>query len=233
VALISNPLEKSTVKAIYGTAFRAPNFDELIDTRDQNIKAEAIRSYELVYEQGIGQRLRSSLSGFYNRMDDLIIYQNGAYGNVNADSRGMELALEGNWPKGVRCRASYTLQRTENLSSGGGFPDSPEHLVKLNLSVPVVREKVFASLESHYVSSRHTVYTDPYGGATLPGPDTAGFPLLNFTLFSKDIVKNLEVSASIYNLLDQSYADPSTEDHLQPQIRQDGRSFRLKLTYRF
>ena len=141
--------------------------------------------------------------------------------------------MEGVWTNGFRSRASYTLQRTENLSEGGGFPDSPEHMIKLNLSVPVVKEKVFASLEFQYVSSRHTVYTDPNTAATVPGVDTPGFPTVNFTLFSKDIVKNLEVSASIYNLLDQSYADPASRYHLQDQIPQDGRSFRLKLAYRF
>jgi len=232
LALIYNPLEKSTFKAIYGTAFRAPNFQEQ-SSINQSIQPEGIQSYELVYEQGIGQHLRSSLSGFYNQMDDLIIYQNGAYGNYNADSKGMEAALEGSWSKGVRCRASYTLQQTENLTSGGSFPDSPEHLLKLNLSVPVIREKLFASLEFQYVSSRHTVYTDQNTAATLPGVDTPGFPTLNFTLFSKEIVKNLEVSASVYNLLDQSYSDPATQGHLQDQIPQDGRSFRLKLAYRF
>jgi iron complex outermembrane receptor protein len=232
LALIYNPLEKSTFKAIYGTAFRAPNFQEQ-SSINQSIQPEGIQSYELVYEQGIGQHLRSSLSGFYNQMDDLIIYQNGAYGNYNADSKGMEAALEGSWSKGVRCRASYTLQQTENLTSGGSFPDSTEHLLKLNLSVPVIREKLFASLEFQYVSSRHTVYTDQNTAATLPGVDTPGFPTLNFTLFSKEIVKNLEVSASVYNLLDQSYSDPATQGHLQDQIPQDGRSFRLKLAYRF
>ena len=97
----------------------------------------------------------------------------------------------------------------------------------------MVDEKLFASLEFQYVNSRHTVYPDPSGGATLPGVDTPGFPTLNFTLFSKNIVKNLEVSASVYNLLDETYSDPSTQGHIQDQIPQDCRSFRLKLTYRF
>ena len=235
LGLIYNPFKKSTFKALYGTAFRTPNFEELSDPRFQNILPEKIESYELVYEQEIGQHLRSSISGFYNRMDNLIVFT-GNYDNYNADTRGMELALNGNWAKGVRCRASYTFQRTENLTTGGGFPDSPEHLVKLNLSAPVIKEKLFASLEFQYVSSRHTVYTatsGPNSGDTVPGVDTPGFPTVNFTLFSKNIVKNLEVSASIYNLLDQSYADPASRFHIESQIPQDGRSFRLKLAYRF
>ena len=233
LGLIYNPFEKSTFKALYGTAFRAPNFQEISDSAGQLTTPETIESYELVYEQGFGQHLHSSISGFYNQMNNLIVFENGTYDNFNADSRGMELALEGVWTNGFRSRASYTLQRTENLSEGGGFPDSPEHMIKLNLSVPVVKEKVFASLEFQYVSSRHTVYTDPNTAATVPGVDTPGFPTVNFTLFSKDIVKNLEVSASIYNLLDETYSDPASRFHLESQIPQDGRSFRLKLAYRF
>jgi len=62
--LIYNPFETATLKAIYGTAFRAPNFSELIDPRFQDIDPEEITTYELVYEQQIGRHLRSSLSGF-------------------------------------------------------------------------------------------------------------------------------------------------------------------------
>ena len=52
-------------------------------------------------------------------------------------------------------------------------------------------------------------------------------------LFSQNLIKNLEFSASIYNLLDQSYSDPASRIHTQDKILQDGRSFRVKLTYRF
>jgi iron complex outermembrane receptor protein len=238
LGLIYHPFEKSTLKALFGTAFRAPNFREISDstilggTSSLN-SPETIDSYELVYEQGIGEHLRSSVSGFYNQLNDLIVFQDGTYKNFDADTRGLELALEGTWAKGVRARASYTLQRTENLASGGGFPDSPEHMVKLNVSVPVFKENLFASLEVQYVSSRHTVYNDPSTALTYPGTDVSGFPTVNLTLFSKDIVKNLEVSASVYNLLDENYADPATRFHLQDQIPQDGRTFRLKMTYRF
>ena len=231
VALIYSPFEQSTFKALYGTAFRSPNFLELSDPRFQNIKPEEIASYELVYEQGIGQHLRSSLSGFYNRMDHLIIFSSGNFANIDADTKGAEAALEGNWAGGLRGRASYTLQRTENRSSGADFSDSPEHLFKANLSAPLLKEKLFASLEYQYTSSRHTVFTS--GTDTVPGRDAAAFGVFNFTLFSHNLVKNLEFSASVYNLLDESYADPSTRFHLQDQLPRDGRSFRLKLTYRF
>ena len=230
-ALIYDPFPQSTLKFIYGTAFRDPNFLELSDPRFQDIQPEKIYSYEMVYEQGIGRHLRSSVSGYYNRLDDLIDFENGNYTNFNADTFGAEFALEGKWEDGIITRLSYTLQHTENRDSGAGLPDSPMHLIKLNASVPLWRDKIFAGMEVQYTSKSHTVYEA--FPQTVPGPDVPGFATVNFTLFSQNIVKNLDVSASIYNLLDKTYSEPSSRFHLQNAIPQDGRTFRVKLTYRF
>jgi iron complex outermembrane receptor protein len=167
-------------------------------------------------------------------MDNLIVFQSGSFGNLNAQSRGTEVSLEGNWANGIRGRASYTFQKVENESASRGFTDSPLHLFKFNLSVPLVKEKLFASLEYQYMTSRETVYTAA-SGETFAGADTDGFGVLNFTLLSQhlDLIKNLDFSVSIYNLLDQSYADPSTRYHLQDQLPRDGRTFMLKLNYRY
>ncbi|MES1180753.1 MAG: TonB-dependent receptor, partial [Verrucomicrobiota bacterium] len=235
LALIYNPWQTATLKAIYGTAFRAPNFLELSDPQFQNIRPEEITSYELVYEQEIGRYLRSSVSGFYNQMGDLIAFQSGNYTNLDASTKGMELALEGNWNNGIRTRMSYSLQQTED-GSGQRLRDSPEQLVKLNVSVPLYKQKIFAGLEVQYTSRRQSLHntTDAFGQPlTVPGESAAGFGVVNFTIFSHDLVKNLEFSASIYNLLDKQYGDPASRFHQQDIIAQDGRSFRLKLTYRF
>lgn len=232
-ALIYNPFDQSTFKFIYGTAFRDPNFVELSDLQTQNIQPEKITSYDLVYEQGIMHYLRSSVSGYYNRMDDLINFQNGSFTYFNADTLALELALEGKWPNGIQTRMSYTLQHTENRDTGAGLIDSPMHLVKFNGSVPLWQDKIYAGLEALYTSSRHTVFTDPATGDTLAAPDAPGYAVLNLTLLSRNIVKNLEFSASIYNLLNTTYYDPSSRFHLQNVIQQDGRTFRVKLTYSF
>jgi outer membrane receptor protein involved in Fe transport len=91
---------------------------------------------------------------------------------------------------------------------------------------------VFAGLEFQYLTKRRTVRATPMG-ATVPGEDAGGFGIVNFTLYSRNLIKNLEFSASVYNLLDRNYGDPSTRFHQQDIIEQDGRSFRLKLVYAF
>jgi len=235
VALIYDPLKGSTFKAIYGTAFRAPSFYEL-STSAEKLKPEQITSYELVYEQEIGRHLRSSLSGFYNQMNDLLVFSSGSFTNFDADTAGMEVALEGSWAGGIRGRASYSFQDTRNTKVGWQMPDSPNHLLKFNLSVPLFEDKIFAGVELQYTSDRGSLHntSDPSGQPiTVQGVEAGGYGIVNLTLFSQKLVKNLEFSASVYNLLDRQYGDPASNFHVQDIIQQDGRSFRLKLTYHF
>lgn len=236
VALIYNPIKTATLKAIYGTAYRTPNFTELSDPRFQNISPEDITTYELVYEQQIGPHIRSSLSGFYNKMNNLIVFNDGTYTNLNASTKGVEVGLEGVFADGIRARASYSYQHTRDESLGWQMPDSPNSMVKLNLSVPVWRDKIFADLEYQFVSDRASLHntTDAVGQPlTVQGESAGAYSVVNFTVYSREIVKHLEVSASVYNLFNTQYSDPASLFHVQDLIPQDGRTFRIKATYRF
>ena len=59
------------------------------------------------------------------------------------------------------------------------------------------------------------------------------FAICNFTLFSHELTRNLEASASVYNLFDTHYSDPVAVDFRKKSIEQDGRTFRVKLTWKF
>jgi iron complex outermembrane receptor protein len=239
-ALIYNPVGSSVFKLIYGTAFRAPNFFELQDPRfASTLRPEKITTYELVYEQGIGDHIRSSLSGFFNRIQDYIVFEDGRYTNrADADTKStgylpaVQLSLEGAWG-GLRSRASYTYQVTKDHDTGERLTDSPEHLANFILTVPLYKDKIFASGEVIFLSSRSTSGFDPLTQTQVAGPDAPAYGTVNLTLFSQNLVKGLDLSASVYNLFDKHYSDPSTPFHEQPLIEQDGRSFRVKLTYRF
>jgi iron complex outermembrane receptor protein len=234
-ALIYNPFDESTFKFIYGTAFRAPNFFELRDRRfASSIKPETISTYELVYEQGIAKHLRSSVAGFYNQIDDLIRFEGGRYLNIEgADAKGVELSLDAAWASGIRGRISYTFQHTEDRASGDRLTDSPEHLGALSLTAPVLKDKIFASVQLQYVSRRTTSFFDASTQTQAVGPDVAGHAIVNLTLFGQNLAKGLDLSASVYNVLDKRYSDPATPFHQQASIEQDRRTFRVKLTYRF
>ncbi|MSU35927.1 MAG: TonB-dependent receptor [Pedosphaera sp.] len=138
--------------------------------------------------------------------------------------------METFWTNHLNARLSYARQEVEDRTTHKTLSDSPAHLVKLNLTVPVMPDKLFANLESQYTSERLMLtplarpIVDPHAGA---------FGVLNFTLFSHNLVKGLDLSAGVYNLLDKKYSDPATPFHQQDLIAQNGRTFRVKLTYRF
>jgi iron complex outermembrane receptor protein len=236
-ALIYDPLPQTTLKFIYGKAFRDPSFYELSEIANGiEPGPENISSYEMVYEQGIGKHLRTSVSGYYDQMNNLINVQSGAFTNFNVDTMGLELALQGKWGSdgNITTRASYTLQHSEDLTDGGGLQDSPMHMLKLDASAPLpfLENKIFAGLEVQYTSRSQTIqYIPKFGEAN--GGYVPGYTVVNFTLFSQNLVKNLDISASIYNLLDKTYYEPASQLHIQNAIQQDGRTFRVKLTYRF
>ena len=48
-----------------------------------------------------------------------------------------------------------------------------------------------------------------------------------------DMLKNLDVQLGLYNLFDVAYEHPGFIEHQQDMLEQDGRTFAVKLTYRF
>lgn len=255
LALIYNPVEKTTFKAVYGRSFRAPSNYEfyfgdggLTVKANPALKPETINTYELIYEQYIGKYLRGTAVGFYYKINDLIKQDKDpsdgllVYNNIDTvTAHGAEFELEGKWESGLEGRISYTFQETKDEETGRILTNSPKHLVKANLILPVIKDKIFLNFEEHYTSRRRTLYREKQEAlpASLRADDfpsdhyADSFFITNVTLYTKHLLKNLEASGSVYNLFDKKYGDPGAGEHFQDTIEQNGRSFRLKLTYCF
>lgn len=237
VALVYRMTEPTTLKAIYGTAFRAPNAFERYYLANPgqyklnpDLRPEEIATYEFVLEHYFDSNSRVTLSAYDYKIDDLITLTTDpsdgvlVYRNLDkVEARGIELEAEQARGNGLRWRASYALQRTEDAITGMVLTNSPRHLAKLNFMTPLPATTWRGGLEWQYTDRRRT----------LSGGKTASYALTNLTLSNGQLVKGLEMSASLYNLLDKSYADPGGEEHLQDVIPQDGRGWRLKLNYRY
>jgi iron complex outermembrane receptor protein len=241
LAVIHRLSESTVVKALYGTAFRAPNaYESFYAFPGQQIgnpalRAEKIKTWEAVLERYLPGNWRVTGSGYYYQVDDLITQvpvADPATGGVllqfqnvsNVDARGIELEAEHHYRNGARLRGSITAQVARD-ETGAPLSNSPKRLAKLNYSAPVFVDKLLAGLEAQYTGSRHTTFGE-----------TGGFLVANFTLSSERLTPGLRLSASVYNLFDRKYADPVAFDVGVPArdvIAQDGRNFRLKLTYRF
>jgi iron complex outermembrane receptor protein len=91
------------------------------------------------------------------------------------------------------------------------------------VAFPVWGERLAGGVEILYVDER----------LTLAGNDADAYTVVNLTLLSRWGSDRLEVSATLYNLFDDAYADPGGAEHLQDLLEQDGRGLRLKATCRF
>lgn len=236
IALIWNPAEGTTLKLLYGSAFRAPNayevyYDDgnLTQKASAGLKPETIDTYELILEQRLNARLNLVASVYRNEIEDLITLTTDPADDLlvfvnhgDAEAKGMELELQGNWEDGWSGAASYTYQNAED-EMRQHLVNSPRNLVKLNLIAPLMGDDFSAGLEMQYESERRTI----------AGNETDSRFITNLTLFSQEWIPGLQLSASVYNLFDELYHDPGSEEHLQDQIEQDGRRFWFKLGYTF
>ena len=236
-SLIYQARPTSTLKYIYGEAFRAPNAFELYygdegftASPNPQLRPEEIATHEIIWEEQISNPLTSSISYFQYDIENLISQDIDPAGGLlmyqNSDrirAQGAEFEIRGQMPNGLQGRVSYAYQQSEDLGTNGKLVNAPHHLIKLHLTVPLYRDSIFLGWESLYTSSRITSSRN----------SVSGFWLNNLTLFSQDLRPGLELSASIYNLFDHRYFDPAGPEHLQSRIEQEGRSFRVKLTYRF
>ena len=223
------------LKATYSWAFRAPNSFEtfysvsISNTANPLLKPEKIRNWELEVDRRFGKAYRFSAAGFLNRIDDLIdpgidpvtgnpIYLNSA----PIQNKGIEWEFGGKWANGVEGSFSHTMQTSRNVATGDVLTNSPKQLGKANLSIPLIQRKFLASVDAQYISRRRTVAQT----------DLGGYAVVNLSFFSRKLTENFDISGGLYNVFDKQYAESGGLEHVQSAIPQDGRSFRIKLTYR-
>jgi outer membrane receptor for ferrienterochelin and colicins len=235
VALIYSPAENTALKLLYGQAFRAPDDFELYYNAvgfatNPALRPETVKTTELVFETYFGKYTALSASGFHNEIGGLISQTTDPstglihYSNLeDVHGKGLEFQLSEKRPSGWEGRLSYTVQESRSQLDNDSLTNSPRHLGKINVIAPLLSQKLFASFEGQELSRRETV-KETFAG---------GFFIANATLFSKDMFGRLQASASVYNLFDKRYADPAGNEFRQHSIPQDGRNFRVKLTYRF
>ena len=118
----------------------------------RDLQPEKIKSVEGILEQGLGSRLSASASVFYNRITNLITLETDSSSGLSvyensqgATAKGVEVELSGGLAAGLTGRASYSYTQTASLETGQPPPNSPSNLVKLNLSLPLLHERLSAA----------------------------------------------------------------------------------------
>jgi len=234
-ALIWQASPATTLKALYGRSHRAPNAyerdydDGVAEVANPALRGESIDTLELVADHRVGRDLALHGSAYEWTMHNLITlgtdpvsglaqYQSGE----KVKARGLELSADKTWVWGARLRGSMSFQDT-SYASGARLLNSPKLLGKLSFSSPLPVAGLRLGYELQYDSKRRTI----------DGTDLGGYGISNVHLSTEALARGLELSLSVYNLLDKRYSHPGADTNWQNSLEQDGRSVRGKLTYRF
>jgi len=115
------------ISATYARGFRAPTFNDLfgpsfpgVFTPNPDLKPERSRSREVSVESVPAAPVRWKVTGFDNRLEDLIVFSSSAATVLNVASariRGLEATVDMAW-LGVRWHASATAQRPRDEDTG-------------------------------------------------------------------------------------------------------------------
>ena len=237
LALIYRPARNTTLKLLYGNAFSAPDVYEITPDfgafYDDNLKLqpEHIQSLEARVEQRLGQYFQLSGGAYRNRINDLItlvsipVDQDFQYQNTgSALATGMDVAFSGRAASGLQGKASFDY--VDAYNDGPGHPaldNSPRHMAKLNLAVPLIGQSLLAGVEGQFLGRRLTLSQD----------SVSSYQVFNLTLLGHTAGRHLDVAASAFNILDKKYFDPGRPEDPEDAIQQDGRSVRIKITGRF
>ncbi len=234
-ALIYNPWEKTTFKFLYGQSFRAPNLFELYydapgNEANPSLRPETVKTMELVWEQYFANHFRLTVSGFYYPIHSLIGEQvdpatgNAVFTNAGSlDLRGLDFGLSRKLRDGLEGTVSYTFQDATNPATGMGITNSPKHLVQASLSVPLIKQKVFASMDLQYLSNRETLAGQYSGAYAVPIlPCSAGRLLRDGKSRQASITR-----------LTRNMPTLAATGLAEDVIVQDGRTFRIKVGYRY
>ncbi|HET9822591.1 MAG TPA: TonB-dependent receptor [Burkholderiaceae bacterium] len=234
LALVAQPSEATTLKALFGRAHRAPNAyereyeDAFIQIGNPTLAGESIDTLELVGERRFGEHTQVRASLYHWTLKDLIVlgidpasgltqYQSG--GDVKA--HGVELAFERAWDGGVVTRGSAAFQ---NVGRIAGLPavNSPRRLFKLQAEAPLPWHDWRLGVQLRAESGRRAI----------DGTWLGGYGMSDLTLRGA-LGRSADLTLGVTNLLDKRYAHPGSDANWQRAIEQDGRSLRVQWLLRF
>jgi iron complex outermembrane receptor protein len=231
-AVILVPSPNQSFKYLYGQAFRAPNAYELSfysnGIPNASLRPESIDTHEVVWERYTGDWLRTSVSAYRYKAQQLITLQPAAdtflgliYMNTGTvTAQGLELEAEVKLKWGLQSVASYALQRATDVESNLALVNSPQHMAKLRISVPGPAKRSFASVEVQYLSRRET-----------RGSENVVPKAIATVAFSQPLGRSLQMVLSARNLFNQAYADPTSAAQAQDALEQNGRTLRVGLRW--
>jgi len=231
VGLRYNFADHTSVWGNYSTGFNPPTSEQLFDDRtsggnprqpNPNLKPEKTQSFELGTQHWFGNRVQTSLVGFYSYTDDKILSwfnASNVWINENigrSEAYGAELDLAFYLTPRLTVSANYTYTHatiednpTNPDLEGNYLPFNPKHKANLGITYGF-RGNFSISAYGRYLSKQ---YSDDANTELAASGDklameesfVVDLKATKYFPISWGLLKNIAVSLSIDNLFDESY----------------------------
>jgi outer membrane cobalamin receptor len=233
-------MKDTSVKLLYGSAFRAPTFTDLYQTHnpsfvgDPDIKPEKIRTYEAGLERRFLENYTARLNYFHNDIKDLIGHNEDApqpevpkqenRGDAKVD--GIEAELLFDFGHDNYGYVNYSYQHPVDRETGWRMPDVPSQRAHAGINFAVWKY-LNTNISVSWIGKRYRDDRDTRDDL----PDET---LADLTLIAKNFYRTLEIRGSVYNLFDEYYLDPSPYPGQVPNdYPTNKRMFLLEARYTF
>ncbi len=202
------------LKVLYGTAFRAPTFQELYNINNPailgntDLDPEKIRTVEISVGYEMYEDYSGRITGFHNKLKDTVkLVPTGVgtqlqYDNTKGEKvYGIELEMQKKFSVDTYVYGDYTWQYPDQRENDIRIPDVPRHRGNVGFNAGIT--KYFNINTNLFVSGER-----PRAKGDIRDPLDA-YALVDLTLIAKNFYKNLEVRGMIKNLFDKDYEDPA------------------------
>lgn len=200
-------------------------FGELYEEENRTLSRDDRWGLEAQLNWKTSERNFFTFGGEYQ--DHLSGYHMGHYQNTGAyKASGVELNLKANWKNNVEAHLSYCIQEARDTQIDLDLLNSPRNLGNLGISVPLCKDKLFFTQEMLWLGKRLNIngvdWVPPYFKT-------------NAILYSSKLLDNTDITFKVENIFDTPYYNPLSpiEQDPNPQLRQYGRNYLLKVDYTF
>jgi iron complex outermembrane receptor protein len=226
IALVCTPSGTTTLKVIYGEAYRVPNFyeahyDDPLGGFKSNplLLPERMQTLEAVCDQRITSAISASVSLYKYSMRNLIDETLDPADSLNyfrnlgaVRVTGVESALLAVTKSGLRARLSYCYNSSEDLATGTTLTNSPAHILRLLLG---------GQMTPWLSGSGFIMHESPR--LTLKGPWTPGYWTVDVTAAVAPFPAPVRFEFIVHNLFDTPYFLPGGAELQQTSLQQTGR----------
>lgn len=241
-AFVWEIFEDLTLKALYGSAFRAPNPQELVNLDnpvligDKGLDPETVRTYELGLSYKFAEKYTIGTNYFYSVIRNQIVTKpvsaaSEQFTNSGGLSiHGLEFEFKAKLDHILKrsylfTNYTFTSSRLKSTDIKAKKADVPSH--KGNIGINIGAWKYMnANLHTFISSNRRRDEGDTR-------EDMPSYYFTNLHLTSKNVFKTLQASVKINNIFNKHYEDPSPFNTMPSDIPRPDRNIFFELSFKY